>query len=571
MSSISTLLQQILTAVYGREVRQSIHDAIEQCYSDVGDPILNEAAFNKAVQAKIDDGSIAALTLGEGSIETKFIKDKAVTLEKIADDVIAKINSSDIFEKSETIKNINIYTDVEWTDGLLIFGGNEIANASYSSTGYIPIETTAYYECNDGNGASIYCYGDGYKKLGEISVPATTGKIELKNGTKYIRSYITVGEYKKRTSKLLIPTTVSVYDVANEINKEFVLDTRLKKIENKYLTRKDNVSMLYAIANSVDIYDTSGKYDYVYTGEDSKMQHAASIMNINGTAACVFNLNTKAVSDATADGAEIHVLYNGTLINLKEETGVAIGGGRVVHGDKDYIICGGDYLVEYTVQGNDITWTARKFTNDTGLEINYMSQMVYKNGYFYSVPSTGTVTSSFVMLKYDIENMKITKVADVTLPEEVADYKSVFESCLFDFNGIIYIALRPDYKSCRGINCVGRILVGILDSLENPEMTDYIWLPDGSTRPLFFTNKNKSKLFVMTGANDRLTGWVFNVTDLQDWYAVFGMKYNVNYADSWIVNNKIYWCGAEIRNTVKECKVTFGEFKYEGSLGGIYD
>ena len=94
MSSISTLLQQILTAVYGREVRQSIHDAIEQCYSDVGDPTLNEAAFKKAVQAKIDEGSIGALTLGEGSIETKFIKDKAVTLEKIADNVITKINES---------------------------------------------------------------------------------------------------------------------------------------------------------------------------------------------------------------------------------------------------------------------------------------------------------------------------------------------------------------------------------------------------------------------------------------------------------------------------------------------
>lgn len=101
-------------------------------------------------------------------------------------------------------------------------------------------------------------------------------------------------------------------------------------------------------------------------------------------------------------------------------------------------------------------------------------------------------------------------------------------------------------------------------------MTDYIWLPDGSTRPLFFTNKNKNKLFIMTGTNDRLTGWVFNITDLQDWYAVFGMKYNVNYADSWIVNGKIYWCGAEIRNTVEECKVTFGEFKYEWLLGGVY-
>lgn len=35
MSRISTLLSNILSAVYGRDVRQSIHDAISQCYTDV--------------------------------------------------------------------------------------------------------------------------------------------------------------------------------------------------------------------------------------------------------------------------------------------------------------------------------------------------------------------------------------------------------------------------------------------------------------------------------------------------------------------------------------------------------
>lgn len=35
MSRIYNLLQQILSAVYGKDVRQSIHDAIEQCYLDV--------------------------------------------------------------------------------------------------------------------------------------------------------------------------------------------------------------------------------------------------------------------------------------------------------------------------------------------------------------------------------------------------------------------------------------------------------------------------------------------------------------------------------------------------------
>ncbi len=35
MSRISTLLSNILSAVYGRDVRQSIHDAISECYTDV--------------------------------------------------------------------------------------------------------------------------------------------------------------------------------------------------------------------------------------------------------------------------------------------------------------------------------------------------------------------------------------------------------------------------------------------------------------------------------------------------------------------------------------------------------
>lgn len=35
MSKIQTLLQQIQTAVYGKDVRQSIHDSIKECYDDV--------------------------------------------------------------------------------------------------------------------------------------------------------------------------------------------------------------------------------------------------------------------------------------------------------------------------------------------------------------------------------------------------------------------------------------------------------------------------------------------------------------------------------------------------------
>lgn len=35
MSRIQDLLRQIQTAVYGKDVRQSIHDSIQECYEDV--------------------------------------------------------------------------------------------------------------------------------------------------------------------------------------------------------------------------------------------------------------------------------------------------------------------------------------------------------------------------------------------------------------------------------------------------------------------------------------------------------------------------------------------------------
>lgn len=46
MSKINSLLAHILSAVYGRDVRQSIHDSIKECYDDVtsGKTIAEKAA-----------------------------------------------------------------------------------------------------------------------------------------------------------------------------------------------------------------------------------------------------------------------------------------------------------------------------------------------------------------------------------------------------------------------------------------------------------------------------------------------------------------------------------------------
>ena len=96
MSSIQNYLSQILSAVYGRDVRQSIHDAIKQCYDDVSNPDLNTGAFKTALAAAIEDGTLTALNVGDNTITTEKLADGAVTRDKIANNVVttAKIVDS---------------------------------------------------------------------------------------------------------------------------------------------------------------------------------------------------------------------------------------------------------------------------------------------------------------------------------------------------------------------------------------------------------------------------------------------------------------------------------------------
>lgn len=59
MSAIDTYLQAIQTAVYGEEVRGAIHDAIQQCYTDVseGGAAFDSIAepFNQSLHYNVGD------------------------------------------------------------------------------------------------------------------------------------------------------------------------------------------------------------------------------------------------------------------------------------------------------------------------------------------------------------------------------------------------------------------------------------------------------------------------------------------------------------------------------------
>ena len=96
-STIAQYLNKILEAVYGKDVRQAIHDSIKQCYSDVTNPDLNIDAFETAVQNKIDSGALAAMTIADGSI----------TKEKLNRDITENIetNTQDIADLKSALPN----------------------------------------------------------------------------------------------------------------------------------------------------------------------------------------------------------------------------------------------------------------------------------------------------------------------------------------------------------------------------------------------------------------------------------------------------------------------------------
>lgn len=95
MSKISEALNAIMDPanIYGKDIRKAIHDGIEVCYDDVTSPALNSEAFKAAVQSKIDDGSIAAMTIGEKSLTGDKLADETITKDKLGEDVQAEFSS----------------------------------------------------------------------------------------------------------------------------------------------------------------------------------------------------------------------------------------------------------------------------------------------------------------------------------------------------------------------------------------------------------------------------------------------------------------------------------------------
>lgn len=94
MSRISSLLAQILSAVYGKDVRQSIHDAIAQCYSDASaGKTLADNAANSANQAASDAENRVSEAIGGMQTQTNAAIGECNSAVAAANAAAAKANA----------------------------------------------------------------------------------------------------------------------------------------------------------------------------------------------------------------------------------------------------------------------------------------------------------------------------------------------------------------------------------------------------------------------------------------------------------------------------------------------
>lgn len=217
MSSIQTYLNKILSAIYGEEVRQSIHDAIKQCYDDVSSPSLQTTAFYTAVQQAINDGTMTDLSIEDGSITTAKLADSVVTTTKLADSVVTEEKLG-----SDVISMINRGS-----------GGSGLTSeiitallACFEHTAWSDANGQTYYNAlssalNSGGGDSGG--GDsGGDTTGEWTVEkplsfSTSGYLSSSDGT------VSTNDSYLVSDEILIPTDATSYafDVNNQVSLVF--------------------------------------------------------------------------------------------------------------------------------------------------------------------------------------------------------------------------------------------------------------------------------------------------------------------------------------------------------------
>lgn len=142
MADIRTLLAQILGARYGRDVRQSIHDAIEQCYEDGRAGAIDLQARNDidALDTRVGtaEGNITSLQGDIADLQSGKVTDLGlITVPSTVTTISDAVKNAIEQVLSSTASNKSYVARLFWT-------GNDNFNLYFTNLGYaINFELTA--------------------------------------------------------------------------------------------------------------------------------------------------------------------------------------------------------------------------------------------------------------------------------------------------------------------------------------------------------------------------------------------------------------------------------------------
>lgn len=250
MPSIQTYLQQILDAVYGEEVRGAIHDAIEECYTDVTTSATSADAATTAANAAADAANEAA--------------DEANAAARAAGAVSDEIKSA--VAECAPLFTENLIANTNITSGYVISPatGKPIAASEWNITDYIELRPgIPYHRFNISlNNFAFYDAGKNYIDLRSDSRVCSENKLLSKF---VLPDGVMFGRFTIHDSSIGI-AMLSSYDLYDSGN---TVDGRLTKTEriafagaNAFMAMryKDGESTLSEHMYKQGSVDSSGNY-----------------------------------------------------------------------------------------------------------------------------------------------------------------------------------------------------------------------------------------------------------------------------------------------------------------------